>query len=131
MFKNFKKIAAYTKMANALDKLNILLGELKHKIVAGSDPHNLKEEILVLTYIVRRDVYNPQEEFGWTSFGPIRITSISGSNITLQAAFETIQGEIDEIGSYCDIEMRGMIESILNKEELYYQFDNLPGINRY
>lgn len=128
MFNAFKKITAYTKMANAIDKLNIILRELKHSLVAGSDPQNLKEEILGLIYIVRREIYNPQEEYSWIPIGPIRIDSISKSNIPLETAFETIQGEIDEIASYCDVEMKGMIKNILNKGELYYQFDNLSGI---
>jgi len=57
MFKAFKKITAYTKMANAIDGLNIKLRELKHVLVAGSDPQNLQEEIAGLIYIVRRDIY--------------------------------------------------------------------------
>jgi hypothetical protein len=84
MFKAFKKITAYTKMANAIDGLNIKLRELKHVLVAGSDPQNLQEEIAGLIYIVRRDIYNPQEEYGWTPIGPIRINSISKSNISLE-----------------------------------------------
>lgn len=131
MFKAFKKITAYTKMANAIDGVNIKLRELKHVLVAGSDPQNLQEEIAGLIYIVRRDIYNPQEEYGWIPIGPIRINSISRSNISLETAFETIQGEIDEIGSYCGVEMKGMIRNILNKGEIYYQIDDLSGVKRY
>lgn len=131
MFKAFKKVAAYTKMANAIDRTNMLLSQVNSQLISGVDPGGLKEEIIGLAFIVRRDIYNPMEEFGWNPIGPIRVNSISMQNISLETALDEISRKVNEISSLCDFQMGVNVKNILAKGTLYHQLDNLSGINKY
>jgi hypothetical protein len=63
------------------------------------------------------------EEFEWNMEGPILVPSISSKNITLFMAYSNTVIAIKNLSN--ELGLQSEVESILNKEEAYYEFENM------
>lgn len=123
MFKSLKKIKEYSRLGHSMNVISEMLKNIIDSYQAGQRANDLKEEIYVVSYITRKGILDRMEEFEWNMEGPILVPSISSKNITLFMAYSNTVIAIKNLSN--ELGLQSEVESILNKEEAYYEFENM------
>lgn len=123
MFKSLKKIKEFSKLGHSMNVTSEMIKNIITLYQSGQRANDLKEQIYVVSYITRKGILDRMEEFEWNMEGPILVPSISSKNITLFNAFSNTVIAIKTLSNELDLLCE--VESILNKEEGYYEFENM------
>ncbi|RTY86205.1 hypothetical protein [Flavobacterium sp. GT3R68] len=123
MFKSLKKIQEYTKLGHSMNSVSQMLTMLLEKHKGGSAPMDLKEEIYIISYVARKGILDRMDEYEWNLEGPIHVPVINSKNITLFHAYSNTISLIKSLS--IELGFPSEVESILNKETCYYEFESL------
>jgi hypothetical protein len=107
----------YWHLANYLQRIYFLLTDVN---VIDESNNN----VLLSAFILRQEVYDRIEKYGWQGSNPIATPTIPGVN-TLGEALRKVRIQLDKMSEKgnCNDE----VESILNKEELFYLIQDQLG----
>jgi hypothetical protein len=123
MFKSLKKIQEYTKLAQSMNSVSQMLSMLLEKHKRGHNPMDLKEEIYIISYVARKGILDRMDEYEWNLEGPILVPVINSKNITLFQAYSNTISLIKPLS--IELGFSSEVESILKKENCYYEFESL------
>lgn len=123
MFKSFKKIQEYSKLGQSMNSVSQMLNMLLEKHKGGHNSMDLKEEIYIISYVARKGILDRMDEYKWSFEGPILVPVINSKNITLFQAYGDTISLIKSLS--IELGFASEVESILNKETCYYEFERL------
>lgn len=125
MFKSFKKIKEYVKLGSAMDNLNSELDQLNFKVKNSYNTIEFSEEVIGLSFILRREIINRMDEYNWVMQGPIKVPSISSTNISLFKAYTIISTKIRSLAHTIDSETFELVNDVLEKGDTYYKIEKI------
>ena len=125
MFKSFRKIKEYVKLGSAMDSLNSSLDQLNYKVENSSNCIEFSEEVIRLSFVIRNEICNRMDEYNWAFEGPIKVASISSSNISLLKAYTTISAKIRTLALTIDSETFDLVNNVLEKGDMYYKLEDI------
>lgn len=120
--KFFAKALEYNKLAKAFNGHYQMLS----RVIAKSSDEDIKDDILILAYLSRREIIDRIETYQWNMNTKIIVPMMPGDKKTLAYAFEHTIGKLlqiaDQEGCY------NQVMQILDKKDIYYKLDDsLPG----
>jgi hypothetical protein len=125
MFKGVKKLYEFVKLGNTMNYVSAMLIKIVGEYEAEK-PFFLEEyteEIYLLAYITRIGILDRMDKNDWPLEGPIRIPALNSSNVTLLFAYSRTVLLLKNFTS--QLEISPIVEQILNKDELFYQFEKM------
>lgn len=125
MFKSIRKIKEYVMLGNAMEKLNTELDLLHYKVENSNIKSKFIEDIIGLSFVIRNEICNRMDEYNWAFEGPIKVASISSSNISLLKAYTTISAKIRTIALTIDSETSDLVNNVLEKGDMYYKLKDI------
>lgn len=115
------------KLAISMGKVIIMLSDLEPKIKNGNDIYKHKDDFCVLAYTCRVGILDRMERYSWMQPQvKIRIPTgiISLRTETINSGLYLTVGKLKELVSF-DVVTEKYVESILNKQDIFYQYDEL------
>jgi len=125
MFKSFKKIKEYVNLGSAMETLNAELDQLKCQIENSSNSIEFSEEVVGLSFVIRNEILNRMDEYNWAIQGPIKVPSISSTNISLFKAYTIILTKIRSLALNIDQETLELVNDVLEKGDTYCKLENI------
>lgn len=119
----FKSGIDLSKIAKAIDGLNLMIKEVTPRIERAYDYSEFKEEICVLAYIARRDIIELIEDNNWSMDIKIMVSSFDERRITLISGYSQTVAQIQQIAD--NIGFHDIVEEIMNKGDAYYSLEKL------
>lgn len=123
MFKTLKKIKEFSLLGHSMNSVAIMLNDLKKNYENRTEYDDFKEDIYLIAYIARKGVLDRLDEYEWNMEGPILVPAIDSKNISLFYAYSKT---ILLIKSFSiELNLSYEVENILNKENGYYEFEQI------
>lgn len=123
MFNALTKIKEYSKLGHSMNSVSIMIATLKKTYENRVENETFGENLYVIAYVARKGILDRIDEYNWSMEGPILIPSINQKNISLLEAFTKTISHLKAIAS--ELNFLSQVESILNKEQAYYDFENI------
>ncbi len=123
MFKSIKKIKEYSLLGHSMNSVAFMLNDLITKYNNSNEDDDYKEDIYIIAYVARKGVIDRMEEYEWSMEGPILVPAINQKNISLFYAYSKTILLIKSIS--VELNLSFEVENILNKENGYYEFENI------
>jgi hypothetical protein len=125
MFKSLKKIKEYVMLGQAMDKLNTQLDRLNSEVEYSYNKSRFTEDVIGLSFVIRYEIFDRIDEYNWAFEGPIRVASISSSNISLLKAYTTISAKIRTLALTIDTETFDSVNNVLEKGDIYFKLKDI------
>jgi hypothetical protein len=119
----FKSGIDLSKIAKAIDGLNLMIKEITTRIDRAYEYSEFKDEICVLAFIARRDIIDLIEENNWSMDIKIMVSSFDERRITLISGHSQTVVQIQQIAD--NIGFHDIVEEIMNKGNSYYYLEKL------
>tara|TARA_R110002049_G_scaffold275213_1_gene453222 strand:+ start:9442 stop:9840 length:399 start_codon:yes stop_codon:yes gene_type:complete len=119
--KLFKKGIDLSKVAKAIDGLNLMIKDLIPKIQREHEYSEFKEDVFVLAYIARKNVIDLIEENNWPMDIKIMVSTFDNSRIPLVLGYSETVDQIQLIANH--IGYKSVVEEILDKGNAYYELE--------
>ncbi|WP_316636117.1 hypothetical protein [uncultured Flavobacterium sp.] len=126
MFNALTKIKEYSKLGHSMNSVSIMLATLKKTYENRGENETFGENLYVIAYVARKGILDRIDEYNWSMEGSILIPSINQKNISLFEAFTKTVSHLKAISS--ELNFANEVESILNKEQGYYKFEDILSI---
>lgn len=123
MFNSLTKIKEYSKLGHSMNSVSIMIATLKKTYENRVENETFGENLYVIAYVARKGILDRIDEYNWSMEGPILIPSINQKNISLLEAFTKTISHLKAIAF--ELNFLSQVESILNKEQGYYDFENI------
>lgn len=112
------KALEYNKLAKAFNGHYLMLS----KALGEASNKDIKDDLLILAYLGRREIIDRIEEYQWQMGTKIIVPMMPGDKKTLGYAFEQTIGKLMKVA---DQEGCGnQVIQILDKKEIYYKLDD-------
>lgn len=123
MFNFLKTGKEFNNLAKSMNGMNAMIEDLIPKIERSYDHSEFTEVVSVLAYVARKGVLDRIEQYNWAMDTKIIVPTIDRERITLMYAFTQTVGKLHTIAAQLDL--TELVEEIMEKEDAYYQLENI------